>query len=256
MVKSYLRYALDDVFGTINSSNCASVALISDYLVATGTDEIVTIWNCRSGDVKLRLKCKSDGEDSTASAVSCFHYSIKKEKWMYVGYANGSIRGFQIQGSFDTFHAENVFEEFYRHGHKGEVTCLTTRYFINSCIYFSESGQLLASGSRDCHIVIWDVLGDSGLFRLEGHKNEITAMSFLRPIPSSEHNGVKYRRLATNGIPFSKGDDILGFFISCSKDCMVRIWDLTTQSCIQTIISFTDELYGLAINKSQVCLFL
>ena len=48
-------------------------------------------------------------------------------------------------------------------GHKGAVTILR----------FNKTGSLLASGSKDNDIVLWDVLGEVGLFRLRGHRDQV-----------------------------------------------------------------------------------
>ncbi len=43
-----------------------------------------------------------------------------------------------------------------------------------TCLRFSPGGALLASGSKDTELVVWDVLGEAGLFRLRGHKDQVT----------------------------------------------------------------------------------
>ena len=47
-------------------------------------------------------------------------------------------------------------------GHRKPVTALR----------FSRSGALLASGSKDTDVVVWDVAAEAGLFRLRGHKDQ------------------------------------------------------------------------------------
>ena len=51
-------------------------------------------------------------------------------------------------------------------GHRGAVSALC----------YSQGGAMLASGGRDTDIVIWDVPGETGLFRLRGHTNEVTSL--------------------------------------------------------------------------------
>jgi U3 small nucleolar RNA-associated protein 12 len=48
-------------------------------------------------------------------------------------------------------------------GHRKEVSALR----------FSRSGALLASGSKDTDIVVWDVAGEAGLYRLRGHRGQV-----------------------------------------------------------------------------------
>lgn len=47
---------------------------------------------------------------------------------------------------------------------QGAVTALT----------YSKDGALLASGSQDTDVVVWDVAGETGLFRLRGHLDQVT----------------------------------------------------------------------------------
>ena len=55
-----------------------------------------------------------------------------------------------------------------------------------SALRYNASGSLLASGSRDTDIVIWDVVGEAGLFRLRGHRDQVTALAFLGPLEAVE----------------------------------------------------------------------
>jgi WD40 repeat protein len=49
-------------------------------------------------------------------------------------------------------------------GHKRAITALR----------FNHNGGMLASGSQDTDIVMWDVVGETGLFRLRAHTAEVT----------------------------------------------------------------------------------
>lgn len=54
-------------------------------------------------------------------------------------------------------------------GHKGAVTTLR----------FNKLGSSLASGSKDNDIILWDVVGEAGLFCLRGHRDQVL---LLEPI--------------------------------------------------------------------------
>ena len=43
-----------------------------------------------------------------------------------------------------------------------------------TALRFNTSGSLLASGSRDTDLIMWDVVGEAGLYRLRGHKDQVT----------------------------------------------------------------------------------
>ncbi len=38
----------------------------------------------------------------------------------------------------------------------------------------------MVSGSKDCEIVVWDLINESGLYRLKGHKASISSASFIK----------------------------------------------------------------------------
>ena len=63
-----------------------------------------------------------------------------------VGYADGSIRLWDAG-------ADTVISTF--NGHKKAVTALA----------FDRQGTRLASGSQDTDLILWDVVGEAGLFR-------------------------------------------------------------------------------------------
>lgn len=73
---------------------------------------------------------------------------------MASGYADGSIRIWDgDKGTCETT----------LNGHKGAVTALS----------YNKLGSLLASGSKDNDVILWDVIGETGLFRLRGHRDQV-----------------------------------------------------------------------------------
>lgn len=110
--------------------------------------------------------------------------------------------------SLDSWDCECTFS-----GHRTAVTALR----------FSQSGSVLASGGQDCAVVVWDVSGEAGLFRLAAHRGQITDIAFL-----------------TDG----------NRLVSSSKDETVRVWDLDTQHCCQTLASCGGEVWALDCDAS------
>lgn len=103
------------------------------------------------------------------------------------------------------------------HGHSTAVEALC---------WNSDASQL-ASGGDDTDIVVWDSVSYTSLFRLRGHKGAVTGLAFLNKVNA---------------------------LLSCSKDMLVKIWELETQHCIQTLVGTRREIYSLALNPS-VCLY-
>ena len=84
-------------------------------------------------------------ETGFRSEVTCIEQSPGKDTFA-VGYADGSIRIWDEK-------SKNVLTTF--NGHKKAVTALR----------FDVSGHRLASGSQDTDVILWDIIGEAGLFR-------------------------------------------------------------------------------------------
>jgi U3 small nucleolar RNA-associated protein 12 len=111
-------------------------------------------------------------------------------------------------------------------------------------LQFDDSGVRLASGSRDTDIIIWDLIAEVGLFRLKGHKDQITSLNFLPNRSNLEGDALNG---ATNGT-----EDGLGYLISTSKDALIKLWDLSTQHCIETHVAQSNgECWGLGLSPDH-----
>ena len=84
-------------------------------------------------------------ETGHRAEVTCITRSPQKDTFA-VGYADGSIRLWSASAGTST----TTFN-----GHKKAITTLA----------FDETGARLASGSQDTDIILWDVVGEAGLFR-------------------------------------------------------------------------------------------
>lgn len=113
-------------------------------------------------------------------------------------------------------------------GHKSAVSCLC----------YSDSGSLLASGSNDTDVIMWDVAGEAGLYRLRGHKDQVTAVAF-GPTPAAA--------VASTSAAAAAGPAKL---VTSSKDGYVKVWDLETQHCVQTVTGHRGEVWALALDPS------
>lgn len=105
------------------------------------------------------------------------------------------------------------------------LTTFTGHKSAVSFLRFDQFGTRLASGSRDCNIVVWDLVGEVGLYRFKGHRDQIT------------------------GLEFRGADE--QFLLSCSKDGLVKIWDLQIQHCIETHVAHRGECWGMALQPES-----
>lgn len=121
-----------------------------------------------------------------------------------VAYNDGSIRLWSYLPSNPTTEASEIVTF---NGHKKSPTTLA----------WDIDGSRLASGGTEGEIVVWDTVAEVGLFRLKGHRGPVTGIKFI-PHPT----------LPVTAHP--------GYLISTAKDTYLKLWDLSTQHCVQTVV--------------------
>ncbi|KAJ2263795.1 beta transducin [Coemansia sp. RSA 376] len=210
MVKSYLRYEARSVFGVIASPTGNAVFDHSGKFSITAALESVIVWDIKKGTQVARW---SDSDNK--AEVTCISRSPNGKDYA-VGYADGSIRLFDLSNN-----TVNVVLS----GHRGRVSALE----------FDSTGTVLASGARDTDIILWDVVGEVGLYRLRGHKDEITGIAFVAGPTAAG---------AASALHASSA----GYIVSSSKDTLVKLWDLRGRHCVQTLVTHRSEVWGLAVS--------
>jgi WD40 repeat protein len=148
------------------------------------------------------------------------------------GWVDGAVRVFDISsdemqsdkgcGLMQTLLQDSNEQEDYvmreplvLNGHSGSP--------VRSLVFDSKDASRLASGSSDGSVVLWDIVAETGLFRLLGHKGGITDISFV-----------------------TLKSGALDVLITSSLDGLVKVWDLKGQCCIQTIPTHRGEVWGAA----------
>ncbi|CRH01446.1 U3 snoRNA-associated small subunit rRNA processing protein, putative [Plasmodium relictum] len=220
MVKSYDRYEFEDCFGIVNSksSNCV---FLNYNNILSGHDECVSIWNINEKEIKKKLTVPfTPPYYFFTYHVTYICINEKNKNILAVGYINGSIRLFDIEKN-------KILSTF--HGHTSSICKLK----------FNKNGNFLCSCSKDTNIILWDVINDKGVFKLEGHTNAVTDIEFLK---------IKNDYL----------DDFISnnLLISVSKDCLIKVWELNIQSCVQTLVDCEEEISCLLINESNTRLII
>ncbi|TDL29382.1 WD-repeat-containing protein [Rickenella mellea] len=178
--------------------------------------EDVLVWDIKKGQMVAMWH-----ETGHRAEVTCIERSPRQDSFA-VGYADGSIRLWSAA-------AGTVIATF--NGHKKSITALR----------FDPSGVRLASGSQDTDLILWDVVAEAGLFRLRGHRDQITAIRFLSA----------QARLPSTSTSASLSDHIL----TASKDSFLKLWSLSTQHCIQTVVAHGSEIWTLDVNEDQDLVF-
>ena len=176
LTKQYLRYSATNVLGIVGTtrSNIKLVKYrgVSGKYVAVGACEYVFIWDLKKSEIVLKL----GGEKS--SEVTCIEQDLNNSNRLAVGYLDGSLRLFDLKqkppvvddyGSQLKIDAQSIQSYLTFNGHKASITSIS----------FDPDGIRMVSGSKDTELVIWDLVGDCGLFRLKGHKAPITKAIFV-----------------------------------------------------------------------------
>lgn len=187
LTKQYLRYSPTNVFGIVGSTRSNIKLLkykgVSGKFAAVGACEYVFIWDLKKGEIVLKL----GGEKS--SEVTCIEQDLNNPNRLAVGYLDGTLRLFDLRqkplvaddyGSQLNIEAQSIQSYLTFNGHKASISSIT----------FDADGIRMVSGSKDTELVIWDLVGECGLFRLKGHKAPITKSIFIskRNILISRYN--------------------------------------------------------------------
>lgn len=205
MSKEYYRWEQSKMLGVISSPQCP-VLQINDRsgknMAVTACLNSVIFWNIRTACMSLCLSTP----DSDAMVTSMLYVDDPIHRAIiFVGYSDGAVRIWRLDDPM--FCAESASTTF--SGHRSAVCELS----------FASSKAHLASASRDGNIVVWDLVGENGICRLEGHSQAITGLHFSARDPS--------------------------VLISCSRDALIKIWDLNTVYCVETVVCHSAEITAM-----------
>lgn len=209
-----------------------------------GAGEEVKCWDLKTGECLSSWKdsaCSAEVSVITASkstpglfAVGCAHIaegfkSLAADNSLR--YSDGSIR------LWDSNIATIVITF---NGHRSAITNLV----------FDKHDVKLASGSKDTDIIIWDLIGETGLFKLWGHKDQITGLSFLYPSEDEELEEHEYP--TPNSIGSSRTQTYREILVSTGKDSLIKLWDTESQHCFDTQVSQSNgECWSLGVSADS-----
>jgi U3 small nucleolar RNA-associated protein 12 len=182
-------------------------------------NEEVLCWDVKKGELLSRWRDADCKAQVTAIAQS------KTDREIYaVGYEDGSIRLWDSK-------IATIIVSF--NGHRSAITSLA----------FDQSGVRLASGSKDTDVIVWDLVAEVGLFKLRGHKDQVTGLQFLQPEPTANS-------VPENGESLEESISTTdGFLLSVGKDSLIKLWDISTQHCIEThVVQTNGECWALGVS--------
>ena len=248
MDHTYLRYECADSFGLIISGasskappSNSNLVFLDDGsrnpLLLTTAGSFVQGVNLKTGlpTIKLGHREQLSGGVGTGKALNsdevvCLDVSSTSHSdtiRVATGWVDGAVRVFDVykkelsKGSIGMVQSlidgDGVDGDFLRreplllNGHSQSP--------VRSVSFDRNNVSRLASGGSDGTVIIWDIVAETGLFRLLGHRGGITDIMFV--------HGVGFDGLATS-----------------SLDGLVKIWDLNGQCCTQTIANHHGEVWG------------
>uniref|UniRef100_A0AC35GW59 Small-subunit processome Utp12 domain-containing protein n=1 Tax=Panagrolaimus sp. PS1159 TaxID=55785 RepID=A0AC35GW59_9BILA len=198
LTKDYQRITCAGVCNVVNSTN-GMIQAVDKVICAASACESINFYNLRTGEMANSIR--RDNHQVTA-----FKFSPNK-RFLAIGYDDGEIHLYDRKN--DDNDKPVIFD-----GHKRGINTLA----------FSHDGFTLASGGKDSLIILWDVLNESGKYRLNGHTDSITQLQFT----------------VDNK-----------YLVSSSKDTSIRFWDVSSHSCFYTISESISEIYGFALIKND-----
>jgi len=223
MVKAYLRYEQARAFGVVASPEASPIYDDTGRHLVTAALERLSVWDVRRG-VEAKSLIPPQRESGAVPAITNIARAEGSDL-VAAGAFDGSIRLWSLDdGSTDVL----------LKGHRGEVTALR----------FNAGGSLLVSGGKDTNVVVWDVVAETGLCRLRGHKDQVTDAVFVEVGGAIVKSGGGGGGGGGGGVGVSAGARL----VTCSKDSTVRVWDLDTQHCAQTIAALGAECWSLDVD--------
>lgn len=182
-------------------------------------NEDVLVWDIKKGELLSRWKDENNKSQVTAIAQS------KTDRDVFaVGYDDGSIRLWDST-------INTVIVSF--NGHKSAVTILA----------FDKSGVRLASGGKDTDVIVWDLVAEVGQYKLRGHKDQVTGLRFIEPEPQLQGDDEDQAMVVDS-------DRSDGFLLTTGKDSLIKLWDLSSQHCIETHVAQNNgECWALGVSS-------
>ena len=219
MVKAYLRYEQARAFGVVASPQAPPVYDDTGKHLVTAALERLAVWDVRRG-VEAKSLLPPPRESGALPAVTRIARAEGSDL-VAAGHSDGTIRLWSL---------DDASTDVLLKGHRSEVTALR----------FNASGSMLVSGGKDTNVVVWDVVAETGLCRLRGHKDQVTDAVFAEADAT-----------AGGGAPSGAAGGSSGVrLVTCSKDATVKVWDLDTQHCAQTVAALGAECWSMDVDPT------
>ena len=94
---------------------------------------------------------------------------------------------------------KNIFSRLWDTGTREVEVTFTGHKTAVSCLAWDRAGLRLVSGSRDTAVIVWDVVAECGIARLQGHKVRIITYILTSTLTYTETCSNSFKYIYTNG---------------------------------------------------------
>lgn len=239
--KSYLSIEHKSTFGIITSNLSNIVYDASGKFAFCAALHDINLWSlAEKKKITTLIQPSNDSSNDVGSAPSIITTLLLSPTNNHIisGHDDGTIKvwDYKKQKLLITFN-----------GHNSRITCLS----------FNHDSTKMASGSFDTDIIIWDMIAQRGLFRLRGHIKPITKVQFIQINDLLLNNNQNNKNNQSDkNIKYTLNDQDNEMLISSSRDTSLKLWELETQHCVQTIVGHKFSFYNyLSHNYLNVITF-
>ncbi len=310
MVKAYLRYEHSNAWGVVASpdANACYHQTTEGRFIFTAAGERVNALETSSGRTKRQLVAPkqyhaSDGSQVSSVARVTALACSRDGQLLAAGFSDGAVRLWRkpLKGVLwrsgvgggrerekeeeEEENEDELYSSEFEDDEEGEMEHCTSSVLFRghksavSALAFTDDGTVLVSGGRDTDVVVWDALEEKGLFRLKGHRGQVTSMVFVKHVTDGGKGKKAKKKKKKKSKKKSKRDDgddedeedhdeednIMArnndvfasnftnlALVTTSKDGFAKVWDLVGQRCCQTLSGFGGECWASAYSEHLV----
>lgn len=222
--------------GHTNAINCLAFTPAGNYLASASNDLSIKIWDFTTHACVRTLR----GHDHTISAV-CFipsnniipsgddsvnmDVAAAKTKHLLSASRDFTVKLWDMETGF----CDNTFSD-----HSDWVRTLAVR---------NHDGGLWASSGNDQVIYVYDSATNGKIAELRGHEHVVEDISFIK-----EEAFPKSSALSSNDS--KQKETVRDYLASCSRDRSVRLWSISTESCVAVFTAHENWVKGVVIHPS------
>lgn len=223
MDHTYLRYECADSFGLTIAAASSKAPPSVDQIIVPGRDgtilaatgSTVSCWSSKGqGLWKWGHREKfGTGQSLNNDEIVCIDVAIQGDRMkLATGWVDGTVRIMHLEENDRKYRMIHSLIEKEEYSFPEPLELQGHSSSPVRCVVFDRTVTRLASGGSNGAIILWDLVAESGLFRLLGHKGAVKDIHFQQREGSTQD-----------------------FIISSSMDGLVKVWNLSEQCCTQTI---------------------